>query len=118
VSVVDRLYPTRDPLLSAGLYWQLRALCPTAKSPAILPNDLTSLCFDNRYFKDLLAGRGLFAADAHLVADARTAPLVAQFAENEALFFQTFASAFRKMVSARVLTGNAGQVRTHCRRVN
>lgn len=120
VNVVDRLYPTRDPALSTGLYLQLRVLCPT-KEPlnlTILPNDLSVYSFDNRYFKDVLGGRGLFRADANLVGDARTKPLVAKFASDQSLFFKTFASAYVKLVSAQVLTGSRGEVRTNCRRVN
>ena len=118
VNVEGRIRPTRDPLLSPGLYWQLRALCPTGASPIVLPNDATYFQFDNRYYKDVLSGRGLFGVDAHLAGDARTRAVVSQFAADEPLFFQTFASAFRKMVSARALTGAAGEVRSHCRQVN
>lgn len=117
VNVVDRVQPTRDPTLSTALYLQVKAVCGMSKQ-AFLPNDLTSLSFDNRYFKDLGGRGGLFAVDSNVARDARTQPLVESFAADEQLFFRTFAGAFEKMVCARVLTGRAGEVRSHCHQAN
>lgn len=82
----------------------------------VVPSDVTNLWFDNQYFRDVQDGRGLFKVDANLVTDPRTRPLVHQFASSEEKFFGAFAAAYVKMVTAKVLTGDAGNVRVDCRR--
>lgn len=118
-NIVNRLYPTRDPNLGLLFYNTLRARCPQRFSSSTVINlDSTNLAFDNQYFRDVMAGRGLLTIDSELSLDARTSPIVAQFASNRNLFFQTFTSAYIKMTSFQVLTGSQGQIRTNCHRVN
>jgi peroxidase len=124
-NVVSRLYPKRDPTLPLSFYMELRMLCPaTPPRPSkvfqnltgIVPTDLTNLWFDNQYFRDVQDGRGLFKVDANLVSDPRTRRVVQQFASSEEKFFAVFASAYFKMVTAKVLTGDSGNVRVDCTR--
>ena len=99
-------------------------LCPATTRPSkvfqnltgIVPTDLTNLWFDNQYFRDVRDGRGLFKVDANLVSDPRTRRVVQQFASSEEKFFAVFASAYFKMVTAKVLTGDSGNVRVDCTR--
>lgn len=83
---------------------------------AVVPTDFTNLWFDNQYFRDVRNGRGLFEVDANLVTDPRTRRVVQQFASSEGKFFSTVASAYFKTVTARVLTGESGNVQVDCRR--
>jgi peroxidase len=74
--------------------------------------------FDNQYFKDTNNGRGLFTIDAELPLDSRTALIEQTFANDEQAFFDAMISAYVKMTSSRVLTGDQGQIRQNCRMVN
>lgn len=49
---------------------------------------------------------------------ASTAPIVERFADSQAEFFQSFATAMIKMGNIAPLTGGAGEVRRDCRVVN
>ncbi|MQM02334.1 hypothetical protein Taro_035102 [Colocasia esculenta] len=59
-----------------------------------LPNDFTLFSFDNQYYRELVAGRGLLRVDVEIAAHPRTAALVRRYAVDLAGFFQAFASAF------------------------
>ncbi|KAJ7524976.1 hypothetical protein O6H91_17G030600 [Diphasiastrum complanatum] len=123
VNIVDRLYPTTDPRLGALFSAQLRLQCPTGSpqtlnNNTVINNDLTNVIFDNQYFRDVMNGRGLFTIDAELGQDSRTSAAVAQFAQNQQLFFSTFISAFNKLAATNVLTSNNGQIRRNCHVVN
>lgn len=115
---VNRLYP-KDPNLNLLIYTTLTLRCPPNFNSAAFANlDLTNALFDNQYFRDVMGGRGLLTIDSELGSDSRTSSIVAQFASNLNLFFQTFTSAYVKMTSFNVLTGTQGQVRSNCHRVN
>ncbi len=75
---------------------------------------VTSLTFDNQYFKNLQVGLGLFTSDESLLTDSRTQRLVKLFAEDQDKFFKQFGVSFRKMGKINVLTGTQGQVRKQC----
>ncbi|KAJ7568415.1 hypothetical protein O6H91_01G031900 [Diphasiastrum complanatum] len=119
INIIDRLYPNPEADLGVLFLGQLRFQCPTANpqlinNNTVINNDLTNLIFDNQYFRDVMAGRGLFFIDSQLGLDQRTSGTVAAFAANQQLFFNTFSSAFMKLAATNVLTGNAGQIRTNC----
>ena len=79
----------------------------------------TQFKFDNRYYKNLLAYRGLLSSDQILVTKNKASlALVKQYAENNELFFQHFAQSMVKMGNIAPLTGNRGEIRRICRRVN
>ncbi|XP_043724670.1 peroxidase 29 [Telopea speciosissima] len=80
-------------------------------------NDLTVFVFDNQYYRDAIAGRGVLQIDADMSMDPQTAPIMARFAIDEDGFFQTFTSAFMKLSSSGVLTGNEGVIRKRCNEV-
>ncbi|KAG1334702.1 Peroxidase 29 [Cocos nucifera] len=95
--------------------------CPTQGPPTnhtVILNDLTTLLFDNQYYKDATNGRGLFTIDAAISTDPRTASYVKLFAEDQRYFFRVFSLAFVKLSSAVVLTGEEGEVRRRCNQVN
>ncbi|EXB77043.1 Peroxidase 29 [Morus notabilis] len=122
INIVDRLYNEK---LSNQMNWSFKALlrltCPT-KVPltnlTFVPNDSTSLAFDNQYYKDILMGKGSFGIDASISRDPRTKPVVRRFAADQSYFFHVFSSAFVKLSSTRVLTDKEGEVRRQCYRIN
>ncbi|ESQ48225.1 hypothetical protein EUTSA_v10021081mg [Eutrema salsugineum] len=101
----------------------LRVVCPefspsskTAEA-TFVPNDQTSLTFDTAYYDDAIAGRGNLRIDSEIGADPRTRPFVEAFAADQDRFFNAFSSAFVKLSSYKVLTGNNGVVRSVCDKV-
>ncbi|KAJ7563198.1 hypothetical protein O6H91_03G100200 [Diphasiastrum complanatum] len=121
INFLNRLNP-QDPRMSPFFSSALKFICRLPSSfnnnITFAPNDLTSLVFDNQYFRDLLARRGLLTVDSEIVTDPRTFEFVSQFAANQSLFFQRFTSAFLQLTRYNVLTGNNGQVRSKCRFLN
>ncbi|XP_002977656.2 peroxidase 29 [Selaginella moellendorffii] len=123
VNIVNRLYPNAESTLSFVYATRLRVSCPSSDPRFIInattvQNDFSSLQFDNQYFREATMGLGLFTIDAALASDARTSPIVARFSQNQNSFFNAFASAYAKLTSFNVLTGNRGEVRNNCRFVN
>ena len=74
--------------------------------------------FDNRYFANLLDGRGLLRTDAVLVQNATTRTKVAEFAQSQDGFFASWASSYARLTSLGVKTGADGEIRRNCSSVN
>lgn len=96
--------------------------CP-AVAPAgdsnLAPFDVqTQLVFDNAYYRNLVAKRGLLHSDQELFNGASQDALVQQYITNPSLFASDFAAAMIKMGNLGPLTGTAGQIRRNCRVVN
>ncbi|XAR56987.1 Peroxidase [Bertholletia excelsa] len=103
--------------MGPGLELMLRLSCPfgpLTPNTSFLPNDPTTLVFDNLYYTNAMRGMGVLTIDAELPFDHRTAPFVRRFAADPAQFFRVFASAFVKLSSYGVLTGGEGVVREIC----
>ncbi|XP_020251930.1 peroxidase 29-like [Asparagus officinalis] len=122
ISIAHRLYNSNvnhreriDSVFEA----YLRLNCPTEvpiTNYTFIVSDLTSLIFDNQYYRDVMSGRGLFSIDSDMSMDPRTVPIVRRFAEDQAYFFQVFSSAFVKLSSA--VNPEGGEIRRECRRIN
>lgn len=95
----------------------LRSICPkvssTSNSSFVL-NDPTTLVFDNLYYKNAMGGRGVLRIDAEMVSDPRTAPIAQHFATDRDDFFLAFSTAFVKLSTSGVLTGDQGVIRKRC----
>nr|GMD46290.1 peroxidase 29 [Ipomoea batatas]GMD76542.1 peroxidase 29 [Ipomoea batatas] len=120
VNVRRRLFDSnaqRESKVPADLAALLSLNCPMGASSAnisTVPNDRTSLTFDNRYYVNTVSGRGVLNIDAAMPTDPRTAGHVKRFAANEEEFFRAFSSAFVKLSSSNVLTGERGVIRRNC----
>ncbi|XP_076916888.1 peroxidase 72-like [Bidens hawaiensis] len=100
---------------------QLRANCPrTGGDQNLFPLDSGSPTkFDNGYYKNLLALKGLLSSDEILYTqNQETYDLVKLYAKNQDEFFKQFAKSMVKMGNITPLTGNHGEIRKICRRVN
>ncbi|XP_028807668.1 peroxidase P7-like [Neltuma alba] len=96
-----------------------RATCPrTGGDTNLAPLDPTPNNFDNTYYKDLVARRGLFHSDQQLFNGGSQDALVRTYSSNSALFFRDFASAMIKMSRITPLTGSQGEIRKNCRVLN
>ncbi|XP_074295173.1 peroxidase 72-like [Silene latifolia] len=125
-SFKQRLYnqnKNRKPDLSLNQAYalELRTRCP----PSGGDNNLffldisTPFKFDNSYYRNILAFNGLLNSDEVLLTQNHASmQLVKQYAENNELFFQHFANSMIKMGNISPLTGNQGEIRKVCRRVN
>ncbi|KAG2699411.1 hypothetical protein I3843_07G191000 [Carya illinoinensis] len=109
-----------DPTLNLAYALQLRQMCPLKVDPRIAINmdPTTPQTFDNAYYGNLQQGKGLFNSDQVLFTDTRSRPTVNLFASNNEAFKQAFASAITKLGRVGVKTGNQGEIRRDCTRVN
>lgn len=111
--------------METSMVSDLQNFCPIngdANRIAALDRNSTDL-FDNHYFQNLLAGKGLLSSDqilfsANETAALATRSLVQLYSTNSKLFFDDFANSMIKMGSIRPLTGSSGEIRTNCRSVN
>jgi peroxidase len=90
-----------------------RPLAPPQDLDVITPNT-----FDNMYFSNLLAGKGVLNSDMALTYNAMTNDIVKAFAEDEGSFFGTFSNAMQKMAHLEGAPATLGQIREHCFKVN
>lgn len=93
-----------------------RAICPASAGDTNLSplESLTPNRFDNSYYSELAAKRGLLNSDQVLFND----PLVTTYSTNNAAFFTDFADAMVKMSNISPLTGTSGEIRRNCRVLN
>jgi len=113
-----RIYNDTD--IDAAFAASLRAGCPAAaRGGASAPLDApTPKAFDNAYYGNLVAQRGLLHSDQELFNGGSTDGLVRSYAASPARFSSDFAAAMVRMGGIGVLTGSSGQIRRNCRRVN
>eukprot|EP01018_Ginkgo_biloba_P005031 Gb_30611 [translate_table: standard] len=125
-AVTNRLYkfspsnPT-DPSINPSLVGSLKQACPAfGGNPNIVqPFDrLTPFNFDNLYYRNLQQRQGLLTSDQILFSDRRTRNAVVQFANNQTQYFMAFAAAMQKMGNIGIKTGNQGEIRRDCTRIN
>ncbi|KAK4265502.1 hypothetical protein QN277_026550 [Acacia crassicarpa] len=109
-----------DPSLNLQYAFQLRNMCPLKVDPTIAINmdPVTPRTFDNQYFKNLQNGMGLFSSDQVLFTDQRSRATVNLFASSEDAFNSAFISAITNLGRVGVKTGNQGEIRVDCTRVN
>ncbi|XP_015693791.2 peroxidase 72-like [Oryza brachyantha] len=110
-----------DLTLDASYAAALRPRCPRSGGDQNLffLDPVTPFKFDNQYYKNLLAYRGLLSSDEVLLtASPATAELVKLYAADQDVFFQHFARSMVKMGNISPLTGGNGEIRANCRKVN
>ncbi|XP_051218035.1 peroxidase 18 [Lolium perenne] len=97
---------------------ELVRTCVASASATVDCDEGSAATFDNRYFSNLLDGRGLLRTDAVLVQNATTRATVAAFAQSQDSFFSSWASSFARLTSLGVKTGSDGEIRRLCSSVN
>lgn len=110
-----------DASLEKGYAWQLRSRCPpSGGDDNLFPLDLVSPArFDNSYYKNVVAGKGLLNSDQVLFTRSpETMALVRLYADDSGLFFDHFAKSMIKMGNISPLTGVNGEIRKNCRKIN
>ncbi|VAI80249.1 unnamed protein product [Triticum turgidum subsp. durum] len=119
--VIDRIKATVE-LVCPGVV-SCADIVALAAAPAgdanLAPFDAqTQLVFDNAYYRNLVAQRGLLHSDQELFNGGSQDALVRQYGSNPALFAADFVTAMIKMGNIAPLTGASGQIRRNCRVVN
>ncbi|XP_031481849.1 peroxidase P7-like [Nymphaea colorata] len=85
----------------------------------LAPLDMQSpTCFDNYYYKNLVARRGLLHSDQQLLSGGFSDSQVRLYSGDSDAFSRDFVAAMIKMGDIKPLTGNNGEIRKNCRRVN
>nr|ANY40012.1 peroxidase [Phlox subulata] len=110
-----------DLTLDQSYAAQLRTRCPRSGGDQNLfvLDFVSPTKFDNNYFKNLLASKGLLSSDQILVTqNQQSLALVKAYAANNELFFQQFAKSMVKMGNISPLTGSKGEIRKICRKMN
>lgn len=76
--------------------------------------------FDNNYYANLVANRGLLQTDQELYSTngSSTISIVNSFAGNQNAFFVAFAQSMINMGNISPLTGTQGEIRSDCKKVN
>ncbi|CAA7031986.1 unnamed protein product [Microthlaspi erraticum] len=96
--------------------------CPRASGSGdanLAPLDVTSAAsFDNSYFKNLVAQRGLLHSDQELFNGGSTDSIVRGYSNNPSSFSSDFAAAMIKMGDISPLTGSSGEIRKVCGSTN
>ncbi|KAF3791355.1 Peroxidase 52 [Nymphaea thermarum] len=99
-----------------------QASCPRTSGSGdnnLAPLDLqTPTSFDNGYFKNLISKRGLLHSDQQLFNGGSTDSLVRSYSQSSSTFNADFVAAMIRMGDIKPLTGNNGEIRKNCRRVN
>ncbi|XP_042390569.1 peroxidase P7-like [Zingiber officinale] len=109
--------------VDASFAGALRQTCPPVQgigNSHLAPLDVQSpVVFDNKYYQNLVARRGLLHSDQELLGGGWFAESVVwRYSVNQTAFFSDFAAAMIKMGNISPLTGNRGEVRLNCRKWN
>ncbi|XP_017974820.1 PREDICTED: peroxidase 55 [Theobroma cacao] len=109
-----------DPDLDPTYVQQLKEDCPQDVDPriAIDMDPVTPQIFDNMYFKNLIAKKGLFTSDDVLFTNPASKPTVMNFAGNQRNFKAAFIIAMRRLGRVGVKAGKAGEIRLDCTTFN
>ncbi|WVZ78730.1 hypothetical protein U9M48_026393 [Paspalum notatum var. saurae] len=94
---------------------QLRGRCPGGAAGFAFLDAATPLRFDNEYYRNLRAGKGLLGSDQVLYADPRSRGAVDRYADDEGAFFADFAAAMARLGRVGVRTAADGEIRRDCR---
>ncbi|KAK1412455.1 hypothetical protein QVD17_33720 [Tagetes erecta] len=113
----DRIY--RDTNIDPHFASHLRTICPQVGGDSRLaPLDPTPGAFDVKYFTDLVDKKGVLRSDQALFNGGETDEVVSEYSKDQKEFFEDFAKSMIKMGDIKPLTGNRGQIRNNCRKIN
>lgn len=110
-----------DPTLDANYIAKLKMKCKPNDQKTLVEMDPGSFkTFDDSYFTLVAKRRGLFQSDAALLDDSETKAYVKNHAtpKGKASFLKDFGVSMVKMGRLGVLTGNAGEIRKVCTKIN
>ncbi|KAL4201468.1 hypothetical protein AMTRI_Chr02g216250 [Amborella trichopoda] len=108
-----------DPALDSKYIPKLKAKCKPGDTTTLVEMDPGSFrTFDTHYYSLIQKRRGLFVSDSALLNDPVTNAYITTAVASPATFFKDFAASMVKMGKVGVLTGNAGEIRKVCYKIN
>lgn len=119
VSFRNRIH--NDTNIESQFATSLKTSCPASSggddnSASLDPQ--TPSQFDNKYYQNLMARRGLMHSDQELFNGGSQDSLVRSYSNDDAAFKRDFANAMVKLGNISPLTGNTGEIRKNCRVIN
>ncbi|XP_057524765.1 peroxidase P7-like [Amaranthus tricolor] len=100
----------------------LQQTCPrnTGNNNTLQPLDYqTNFRFDEKYYQNLIAKKGLLHSDQVLYNGNQRADYdVKKYANDQCKFFKAFAKSMVRMGNIKPLTGTDGEIRLNCRKPN
>ncbi|KNA11623.1 hypothetical protein SOVF_133580 [Spinacia oleracea] len=107
-----------DPSMNAEFASMLKKKCSRSNNNGDAGQflDSTASRFDNDYYRQIIAGKGVFGTDQVMYNDQRTRSMIEAFAKDQNLFFREFAASMIKLGNVGV--NEVGEVRLNCRRMN
>ncbi|XP_061339535.1 peroxidase RIP1-like [Gastrolobium bilobum] len=115
----DRIY--NDTNIDQSFAASLQNKCPQSSGDDNLtPFDPTPATVDTTYYKELLHNRGLLHSDQELYkgSGSESDRLVELYSRKPFAFARDFKASMIKMGNMKPLTGNEGEIRLNCRKVN
>ncbi|WCJ26193.1 Peroxidase [Euphorbia peplus] len=107
-----------DPTFATTRQGNCPSSAPTGDTN-LAPLDVTTAnTFDNNYYSNLIANRGLLASDQVLFSGGATDTIVNEYSTDGSSFNSDFAAAMIKMGNIEPLTGTQGEIRRICTAAN
>ncbi|KAL5773363.1 hypothetical protein ACOSP7_012954 [Xanthoceras sorbifolium] len=109
-----------DPRLDSEYMEKLKLKCRQGDQTTLVEMDPGSFkTFDESYFTLVNKRRGLFQSDAALLENNETRDyIISQAGKDQGSFFKDFGVSMVNMGRIEVLTGNAGEIRKVCSKIN
>ncbi|XAR58856.1 Peroxidase [Bertholletia excelsa] len=108
--------------INASFARKRQANCPKTSGSGdnnLAPLDVQSpTVFDNKYYQNLVAKKGLLHSDQQLYSGGGTDKLVVKYSKDASTFADDFAAAMIKMGDIKPLTGSKGEIRKKCGKRN
>lgn len=128
----DRVYDFQntgipDPSMDPTLVTSLKKVCPPPDQITDIRNDSkvfldgtqgSSFSFDNGFYHEVLHNRAILQIDQELLYTDVTSDLAATYAGDVNKFQVAFSNSIIKMGNINVLTGNQGEIRANCSKIN
>ncbi|XP_015950756.1 peroxidase P7-like [Arachis duranensis] len=115
----DHIY--NDTNINPKFAKKLKYICPRngGNPNTLAPLDAASAArFDAAYYGDLVHKKGVLHSDQELLNSDSTDGLVKKYSYDGEGFYKDFAKSMVKMGNIKPLTGNHGEIRLNCRKVN
>ncbi|KGN54098.1 peroxidase 2 [Cucumis sativus] len=109
-----------DSTLNPRYAQQLRQACSSGRDTFVNLDPTTPNKFDKNYYTNLQSNTGLLTSDQvlHSTPGEDTVKIVNLFAASQNQFFESFGQSMINMGNIQPLTGNQGEIRSNCRRLN
>lgn len=107
-----------DPTLDSAYMAELRATCNADANAAVPLDPVTPFTFDNNYFSNLAANRGLLTSDQDLHTNIGSQFLSNLDSTNGNLWQVKFTAAMIHLSTLNVKFGTLGEIRKNCRATN